>query len=421
MATTLPNTVVQVDRVGARELLMPTRVLALALLVGHLPLLIVHFHNLFQHRPHYEFVPFLLVAAAILAWKRRPVELTPVGRGAWLTGWATLACSMALLAGATLVHSPWLAAVSSILSCGGLVLITTGRRGVAELLPVWLLLWLTVPPPFLLDRELIQFLQTLTSESSSQLMQWLGILHFRAGNVFRLPGQMLFVAEACSGVHSQLILIAAAALLGVGRRRSLVHVVCLMLAALFWSIVANVARVTIVVAGVSRGWPLAEGWPHELLGYALVLLGFLAILSTDVLLRMLLAPLPPLATDESEGDDIDGMPRDRLDLSLDRLFHACWNGVVSGGPSSAGDGARSGTEAPGAVDRFLPERRLIAPGTAGVFGMLCVGLASLQIMAMMSTASDPLVDGTTLFASVRQESMPDRMDGWQRVGHETAG
>ena len=95
-----------------------------------------------------------------------------------------------------------------VLSVGGLI----GRYAVPgqgrDWLPVWLVMWLIVPPPFRWDFRLIVWLQSSTSRMASMLLDVVGVQHLMEGNVLVLPGHRMLVDEACSGVNSVLVLLA---------------------------------------------------------------------------------------------------------------------------------------------------------------------------------------------------------------------
>src|SRR5262245_1244790 len=78
----------------------------LALALAHLPFLGLHAQHLWQ-RPHYQFFPFVLVAAVVLAWSRLRGAGTLQRGSSWL-GAVLLACAWFLLAAAEILYSPWL-------------------------------------------------------------------------------------------------------------------------------------------------------------------------------------------------------------------------------------------------------------------------------------------------------------------------
>ena len=97
------------------------------LLASHLPFFVLHLVNLWRYRPHYEFVPILLAAFAWLVWKRWPDE-TVHTRTSWLTAWLMLLLGLACLAASVVLFSPWVGAVATVFSVGGLLLAVRRAR-----------------------------------------------------------------------------------------------------------------------------------------------------------------------------------------------------------------------------------------------------------------------------------------------------
>src|SRR5262249_12662000 len=132
-------------------------VVAACLALAYLPLLIWHAQVLWG-RPHYQFVPLLVPAAAVLAWLRLR-RLGPLTPGA-PRGSAALVCAAGgLLTLAALLASPWLGTVAALLNLLALAYAWGGATLLRALLPAWLFLCLAVPPPLGLDQRLIVDLQ----------------------------------------------------------------------------------------------------------------------------------------------------------------------------------------------------------------------------------------------------------------------
>lgn len=103
---------------------------------------------------------------------------------------------------------------SMILGLGGLVVWYAGFR---QLLHWWLpfvLVSLCVPLPEVVLNSVALPLQFTASKLGAALLKWRQIPVLLSGNVIRIPGQDLFVAEACSGLRSLTALISLGVLLG---------------------------------------------------------------------------------------------------------------------------------------------------------------------------------------------------------------
>lgn len=103
---------------------------------------------------------------------------------------------------------------SMILALAGL---TVWYAGFRQLLRWWLpftLVSLCVPIPEVVLNSVALPLQFTASKLGAALLKWRDIPVMLQGNVIRIPGQSLFVAEACSGLRSLTALISLGVLLG---------------------------------------------------------------------------------------------------------------------------------------------------------------------------------------------------------------
>jgi exosortase len=384
-------------------------------LAGVAPFFAQHLINLWQYRPHYEFVPMLLVAFVWLVWWRWPVQAVHTAFSR-LVGWTFLLAGLVTLAAALALYSPWVGAVALVLSAGGLLLLLAGREAFTTLLPVWLLLWMVVPPPFRLDDQLIYVLQGVTARGSSGLIEFAGVNHLLEGNVFRLPERELFVAEACSGVHSQLVLIAASLLLVIALYRPWLHALLLIGISLCLSSMVNIARVTVIVFAAAQ-WDVdwSTGWQHEVLGYSLTLIGFLLLISGDLLLAGLLAPVLDLA-DAEEGLTMEALP-----LASDPLSRL-WNRVIArvtpdsailsdpdeALPADAGDDDADPADS---VRPGTPVQTVAVLLTGLMFG--CLGV--LQVLILVRVPTAPEVQLGTAGMELQEAWLPSDVGDWRQV------
>lgn len=103
---------------------------------------------------------------------------------------------------------------SMIMALAGLVVWYAGFR---QLLHWWLpftLVSLSIPIPEVILNTVALPLQFTASKLGAALLKWRQIPVMMNGNVIRIPGQELFVAEACSGLRSLTALISLSVLLG---------------------------------------------------------------------------------------------------------------------------------------------------------------------------------------------------------------
>jgi len=272
-----------------RRPLPAVAVVAAAAAVAHLPFLAGHAAWLWQ-RPHYQFFPLILVGAAVLAWVRLR-DLTAWRPGTRAVSAVGFAAAWVLLAGAEVLGSGWLGCAAGMVLLAALAHAAGGPAAARAALPAWVLLWLAVPPPFDLDRLLVIRLQDLTTGWSSGVLDALGVLHRRAGNVIEVDGRRVLVEQACSGINSLVSLLACTLFVVFLTRRGWAWGAALLAAAVGWVLVANVARVTgVVLADARWGVNLATGWRHEAFGLILFALAVGLLLSTDQLIGFLARP-----------------------------------------------------------------------------------------------------------------------------------
>ena len=270
------------------------------ILISHLPMLVLQLRKIWLIE-HYRYVPFLLAALAFLAWHRWQQIPGPKICRPTRASLAVLPVSFALLAMSQLLWSPWLGTVAAILSVLAIIL-SFGRRIASSVAPVCLLLWLLLPLPFGWDERFILWLQDVSSQGGSILLDYFGYRHVLAGYMIEIPGRQFLVEEACSGVQSLFTLLATAAILAVWLRRPLVHSLLLIASAAFWAIAVNVICVTLVVSlCVQSGADMGAGWQHTAFGAGLFVVELLMLLTTDRLLLFLIEPTGLHTASAEEG------------------------------------------------------------------------------------------------------------------------
>jgi exosortase len=262
--------------------------------IAYGPLLVEFFSNLWG-RPHYQHFPFVLAGFAwLMATRLSASRQLPdqVGAPSMAPGLVLGAVAWALLALAYYVESPWLGYVSLLVLLAAVLKVLIARREAPGVWATWMLLWVILPPPMSRDEYLITEMQRLSSGMSSFVLDALGVLHLMEGNVLVLPDKQFFVDKACSGIISVISIIACAAIYGVWRRRTLMHVLVLAVAGVAWATFMNTMRISAVAVAYSQwGIDWSAGTPHEILSLCVFMLTFLALVSTDVLLAGLLAPI----------------------------------------------------------------------------------------------------------------------------------
>jgi exosortase len=319
-----------------KQLPMPVTVAAAVTFLAHVPIVWNHL-DLLSRKPHYEFVPLVFVGAAVLAWPAlkmilagyRPTEAEH------RTGTIMLMVNWVMLAAAVTVDSPLIGMVSFIELVVTALVLAGGWRVVVAAVPALVFLLVAIPPPFNSDTHIVTSLQTLTSKVGSKVLDRLGVIHCPEGNTVDTGFRQYFVDQACSGINSLFSTIAVTLFcvlyFGLFTRTTwkwgLVRTAILMMAAVFWVVMANVTRVTSIVWLDTRwhidlgkehfDWAQDYSWipgPHGLFGFFLFALVLALMYSTNQFLMFLGTAVrwgeaPPPAPDDVPPPPADAAPR----------------------------------------------------------------------------------------------------------------
>ena len=205
---------------------------------------------------------------------------------------------------------------SMVMAAAGIVVWHYGFR---QLVRWWLpftLLSLSIPLPEIVLNRIALPLQFTASKIGAGLLAWRQIPVLLTGNVIRIPGHELFVAEACSGLRSLTALLSLGVLLGAITLRSPVSRVLLFASAIPVAIMLNGFRVFLTGFLVFFVDPkLGEGFMHITEGWLIFLIAFTILggvaWAFGWVERRLRGehkkPAPVAAEDDSDaGDDVDG-------------------------------------------------------------------------------------------------------------------
>lgn len=265
----------------------PVLLVAGAAVLGFAPSLF-EFSQRLWGADHYSFFPLFLAAIGFICF-RRWQEDGPFSQSYSLTTALKWVFPALLLGTAIWLRRPWIAGVAAVFAARAFAYLVGGREYFRSIRLAWLVLWLCVPLPFNMDLALIASLQQFASRQGSAILDMFGYRHLLTGVLLNFPGRAFEVEEACSGIHSLYASLAAVGVYSVVLKRRIVRTVTLLVAAVFWVLVMNVARIVlVVVAEVDYGFPLGEGLPHELAGYVIFSLAVLAVMSTDRFLMFIL-------------------------------------------------------------------------------------------------------------------------------------
>lgn len=170
-----------------------------------------------------------------------------------------------------------LASMSMIPTLGGAVIYLYGFRTMRELSFVFFMFLFAIPIPAQILSAITIPLQLLVSKVSTFMAMLLGVPVYRQGNLIHIPGQILHVVTACSGLRSLIALLALGALMAHLCLRAHHLRSILFLSAFPTAILVNVLRVvTVIVGQYYFHLQLSQGVLHGLLGM-MVFLSALAV------------------------------------------------------------------------------------------------------------------------------------------------
>lgn len=235
----------------------------------------------------------LFPIAVWLAWKRGLVAEPAPQRA---LGLVLLAAAVLLRYLSGLAAEIYTMRMSMVGAAMGLIVYLYGVR---QLLRWWLpvlLIILSVPLPVVVMGSLAFPLQLKASQWGAALLKWRYVPVRLEGNVIQLPGQALFVTEACSGLRSLTALIALGLLVAGLWLRSRWSRLLLIVLSVPVAMVLNAVRVFLtgflsfyVDARLAQGvMHLTEGWVIFVVAFAI--LGAMAALLAVVERRLGAAP-----------------------------------------------------------------------------------------------------------------------------------
>ena len=221
-----------------------------------------------------------LLLGPVALWLAWHAGLSPTAKPNRALGLGVLFLAVFIRCAAGLAAELFTMRASMVLALAAL---TIYRYGVRQVLHLWLpftLFSLSIPLPELVTQAMALPLQFRASRFGATLLKLRNVPVILSGNVIRLPGQELFVTEACSGLRSLTALISLAVLMSAMFLRSIPARVILILLSIPIAILINGIRVFLTGFLVYYVNPaLGKGFMHETEGWLLFLvsLGALAL------------------------------------------------------------------------------------------------------------------------------------------------
>ncbi|MDZ4389004.1 MAG: exosortase/archaeosortase family protein [Gemmatimonadales bacterium] len=167
----------------------------------------------------------------------------------------------------------------------GLIIFTAGWRQLRHWWLPLILLLLSIPLPAVITNTLAIPLQLQASDFGTRLIAWRDIPVRLSGNVISIPGQRLFVAEACSGLRSLTALIALGVMIGGMYLRRWPSRLLLIVLSIPIAVAINSVRIFLTAFLMHYIDPaLGRGFMHTSEGWALFVgaLGLVALVAAVI-------------------------------------------------------------------------------------------------------------------------------------------
>lgn len=247
-------------------------VFAAGVLVLYAPTLAIAWHE-WMINDNYAHGIFIFPLCAFLLWLRRD-ELRQVERRPSAWGLVPLTVGLVLECLSYTLQIPYIGIWTLALTATGGVLLLYGPAMLPLVRFTLLFSLLAYPLPHSILNGMTVKIQSASTDGATWLMSALGYPLIKHGNVIQVPGAMLEVAEACSGFHKLLSLLAFTLLYSFLFTTSQVKRVVLLAAVLPLALLVNILRISGLIAVASSGGIAALHAAHDGAEYSAIALAF---------------------------------------------------------------------------------------------------------------------------------------------------
>jgi len=291
--------------------------------------------------PQYSYgmlVPLLALMLFGRRWADRPASAVPTraGRGVAVGIMALAAVVLALVQPLVLSNADWRMVPAISAACGvaltlGLVYLVGGAPWLKHFAFPVLFFLVAVPWPRPQENAIMGWLMERNSALNVEALHWLGYPAEQRGNLIALPGSLLGVEEACSGIRSLQSSIMVALAIGEFFRLTAARRVFLFALGLGAALVGNGLRtLTLSVAACKAGTEAVDKI-HDGTGLAVMVVSSLLIF----VVGKLLAPRTAPGDRTQEAGDGAALLPSSFSLSHSKFFSLAllilWSGAWLGG------------------------------------------------------------------------------------------
>jgi exosortase len=228
-----------------------------------------------------------LLLAPVAIWLAIRAGIEPNARAQPWLGGVLLALAVLLRYASELASELFLMRASMIGAIGALTIYYFGVRQVRRWWLPFVLIVLAIPLPELVTQALALPLQFKASQMGAALLEARHVPVQLSGNIIRIPGQELFVTEACSGLRSLTALSSMAILIGALFLKSVPGRLAVFALAVPIAIVVNGLRVFLTGFLVYFVNPaLGTGFLHATEGWLLFLASLAGLAGVAGLARL---------------------------------------------------------------------------------------------------------------------------------------
>jgi exosortase len=232
---------------------------------------------------HGFLVPF--IAAYMVLHNRRKISELSIRPNGW--GYVLLIGAMVLHIIGNIGAELFTMRLSILLAIAGLTLILFGTRIFINTLVPHCYLILMIPIPSIIWNKIALPLQLMAAKLSAAMIDFIGIVVFREGNILHLTNTSLEVVDACSGLRSLTSMLALSAAFAYLSSLKNSGKWVLFLSAIPIAIAVNIVRLTsTAVMAQYLGPETAQGFLHEMSGILVFLVALVLLYLVFIMLNM---------------------------------------------------------------------------------------------------------------------------------------
>ncbi|MBU1085949.1 MAG: exosortase/archaeosortase family protein [Candidatus Omnitrophica bacterium] len=179
----------------------------------------------------------------------------------------------------------FLSGISLLMLIAGLVLYFLGKDMLKKVMfPIVYLIFM-IPLPLVLISNIVLRMKLFAAQMSTVMLNKIGFMAIRDGNVIKMAHSYLEVGAPCSGLRSLISLMAFGAAFAYLSNDNLIKKWIIFFSAFPIAIGANICRITLL-GWVSEvyGMKAAQGWIHDFSGYLLFAIAAVGLLVVNSLL-----------------------------------------------------------------------------------------------------------------------------------------